>query len=89
MLHTIGLAVIIIALCIMAPKQSSAYIFAGFSNSSEWENNGASWVVRLASRVYPFQGQYSLLHPALKLYLLVQRHELISSFFSAMIVHVI
>lgn len=47
---------ILIVLGVMAPKNTSSFVFTKFVNSSGWTNNGVSWLVGLISAVYPFLG---------------------------------
>lgn len=55
-MHVVGFVAIVAVLGVMSPKKSAGYVFATFSNTSGWENNGVSWLVGLLSTVYPFLG---------------------------------
>jgi hypothetical protein len=55
-LHVVGFVVIVAVLGAMSEKHSASYVFTGFSNTSGWDNDGASWLVGLLSTVYPFLG---------------------------------
>lgn len=47
---------ILIVLLVMAPKNTSSFVFTEFTNSSGWQSDAASWLVGLISTVYPFLG---------------------------------
>lgn len=55
-LHVIGFVVIVSVLGSMSSKHTATYVFAEFSNTSGWTNDGVSWLVGLLSTVYPFLG---------------------------------
>ncbi|KAH8731958.1 amino acid/polyamine transporter I [Phaeosphaeriaceae sp. PMI808] len=63
-LHIVGLVVIIIVLGVMAPKNTSSFVFTEVSNSSGWSNPGVSWLVGLLSAVYPMLGYDAACHLA-------------------------
>jgi hypothetical protein len=55
-LHVTAFVAIVVVLGVIPPKHSAGYVFAEFSNSSGWANDGVSWLVGLLSTVYPFLG---------------------------------
>jgi choline transport protein len=63
-LHVAGFVAVIIVLGVMAPKHDAHYVFAEFSNTSGWSNDGISWLVGLLSTVYPFLGYDAACHLA-------------------------
>ncbi|KAF8846923.1 hypothetical protein BDZ45DRAFT_709869 [Acephala macrosclerotiorum] len=63
-IHIVGFVATIAVLAIMAPKQSSDFVFVEISNTSGWTNNGVSWLVGLLSSVYLFLGYDSATHMA-------------------------
>ncbi|GJN78151.1 hypothetical protein PLIIFM63780_001644 [Purpureocillium lilacinum] len=63
-IHVAGLVAITVALGVLAPKSSSAFVWTEFVNSSGWGNDGVSWLVGLISAVYPFLGYDAACHLA-------------------------
>jgi hypothetical protein len=61
-LHVVGFVVIVAVLGAMSEKHSASYVFTEFSNTSGWDNDGASWLVGLLSTVYPFLGYDFLIY---------------------------
>ncbi|CAI7659445.1 unnamed protein product [Penicillium glandicola] len=61
-LHVIGFVIIVAVLGAMSEKHSASYVFAEFSNTSGWDNDGVSWLVGLLSTVYPFLGYDAACH---------------------------
>ncbi|OQE38274.1 hypothetical protein PENCOP_c008G07654 [Penicillium coprophilum] len=61
-LHVVGFLVIIVVMGAMSVKHDSSYVFAEFSNTSGWDNDGISWLVGLLSTVYPFLGYDAACH---------------------------
>ncbi|KAK6214563.1 hypothetical protein LQW54_004284 [Pestalotiopsis sp. IQ-011] len=63
-LHIVGFLAIFITLAVMAPKNTSSFVFAEFMKSSGWSSDGVSWLVGLLSAVYPFLGYDAACHMA-------------------------
>ncbi|KAJ5815789.1 hypothetical protein N7447_008022 [Penicillium robsamsonii] len=61
-LHVVGFLVIVAVMGAMSEKHSASYVFAEFSNTSGWDNDGVSWLVGLLSTVYPFLGYDAACH---------------------------
>lgn len=55
-IHISAFVGISITLGIMAKKNTAAFVFTNFVNSSGWDSDGVSWLVGLLSAVYPFLG---------------------------------
>uniref|UniRef100_A0A0B7KP21 Amino acid permease/ SLC12A domain-containing protein n=1 Tax=Bionectria ochroleuca TaxID=29856 RepID=A0A0B7KP21_BIOOC len=55
---------IIITLGVMAPKNTSSFVFTEFENNSGWSSDGVSWLVGMQSTVYPFLGYDAACHLA-------------------------
>ncbi|CAH0058443.1 unnamed protein product [Clonostachys solani] len=55
---------IIITLGVMAPKNTSNFVFTEFENNSGWGSDGVSWLVGMQSTVYPFLGYDAACHLA-------------------------
>ncbi|KAH0443871.1 amino acid transporter [Colletotrichum camelliae] len=63
-IHVVAFVAILIVLGVMAPKNTSSFVFTEFVNSSGWTNDGVSWLVGLISAVYPFLGYDAACHMA-------------------------
>ncbi|KAI5457651.1 amino acid/polyamine transporter I [Mariannaea sp. PMI_226] len=63
-LHVVGFIAIVITLGVMAPKNTSSFVFTDFVNSSGWKSDGVSWLVGMQSAVYPFLGYDAACHLA-------------------------
>ncbi|KPM38496.1 hypothetical protein AK830_g8056 [Neonectria ditissima] len=63
-LHVVAFVGIIITIGVMAPKNTSSFVFTEFVNSSGWKSDGISWLVGMQSAVYPFLGYDAACHLA-------------------------
>ncbi|KAJ8066091.1 hypothetical protein OCU04_005181 [Sclerotinia nivalis] len=63
-LHIAGLVAIMAVLGVMAPKHDAHFVFVQVTNTSGWQNGGASWLVGLLSAVYPLLGYDAACHLA-------------------------
>ncbi|KAH7144405.1 amino acid permease [Dactylonectria estremocensis] len=63
-LHVVAFVAITITLGVMAPKNTSSFVFTEFVNSSGWKSDGVSWLVGMQSAVYPFLGYDAACHLA-------------------------
>ncbi|KAF0323848.1 amino acid transporter [Colletotrichum asianum] len=63
-IHVVAFVAILIVLGVMAPKNTSSFVFTEFVNSSGWTNDGVSCLVGLISAVYPFLGYDAACHMA-------------------------
>ncbi|GKU20454.1 unnamed protein product [Fusarium langsethiae] len=63
-IHVLGFVIIVIVLGVMAPKNSSSFVFKEVTNQSGWADDGVSWLVGLLSSVYPFLGYDAACHLA-------------------------
>ncbi|KAH7396336.1 amino acid permease [Pyrenochaeta sp. MPI-SDFR-AT-0127] len=63
-LHVVGFFAILIVLGVMAPKNTSSFVFTEITNSSGWSSDGVSWLIGLLSTVYPLLGYDAACHLA-------------------------
>ncbi|CAD6442152.1 0253d708-9c43-4fb6-a098-87eff587cd46 [Sclerotinia trifoliorum] len=63
-LHITGLVAVMMVLGVMAPKHSAHFVFVQVTNTSGWQDGGASWLVGLLSAVYPLPGYDAACHLA-------------------------
>jgi choline transport protein len=63
-LHLSGFIAIVVTLGVMAPKNTSSFVFTEVSNSSGWSSDGIAWLVGLLSSVYPLLGYDAACHLA-------------------------
>ncbi|KAF2794838.1 amino acid permease [Melanomma pulvis-pyrius CBS 109.77] len=63
-LHIVGFFTILIVLGVMAPKNTSSFVFTEVTNRSGWSSDGVSWLVGLLSAVYPLLGYDAACHLA-------------------------
>ncbi|KAH6867348.1 amino acid permease [Thelonectria olida] len=63
-IHIVAFVAILITLGVMAPKNTSSFVFTEFVNSSGWKSDGISWLVGMQSAVYPFLGYDAACHLA-------------------------
>ncbi|KAH6976168.1 amino acid permease [Ilyonectria sp. MPI-CAGE-AT-0026] len=63
-IHVAAFVAIVITLGVMAPKNTSTFVFTEFVNSSGWKSDGISWLVGMQSAVYPFLGYDAACHLA-------------------------
>ncbi|KAJ3495394.1 hypothetical protein NLG97_g3427 [Lecanicillium saksenae] len=62
-LHICAFIAIVIVLLVTAEKNTAAYVFTEFTNSSGWKD-GVSWLIGLQSAVYPMLGYDAACHLA-------------------------
>ncbi|PTD13434.1 hypothetical protein HYE67_010116 [Fusarium culmorum] len=63
-IHVGGFVIVVIVLGVMAPKNTSSFVFKEVTNQSGWADDGVSWLVGLLSSVYPFLGYDAACHLA-------------------------
>ncbi|CEI66168.1 hypothetical protein FVEN_g4431 [Fusarium venenatum] len=63
-IHVLGFVIVVVVLGVMAPKNTSSFVFKEVTNQSGWSDDGVSWLVGLLSTVYPFLGYDAACHLA-------------------------
>ncbi|PHH91916.1 hypothetical protein CDD83_9783 [Cordyceps sp. RAO-2017] len=63
-IHIAGFVGIVATLAAMAKKNTAAFVFTEFVNSSGWDSDAVSWLVGLLSAVFPFLGYDAACHLA-------------------------
>ncbi|OBS28349.1 hypothetical protein FPOA_02288 [Fusarium poae] len=63
-IHVGGFVIVVVVLGVMAPKNTSSFVFKEVTNQSGWSDDGVSWLVGLLTTVYPFLGYDAACHMA-------------------------
>ncbi|KAL8823379.1 MAG: hypothetical protein Q9191_005907 [Dirinaria sp. TL-2023a] len=62
LLHIFGFFAVVIPLVTLAPHQSTAEVFATFSNGGEWQTQGLSFMIGILGMLWTFSGADSAIH---------------------------
>lgn len=61
-LHILGFVVLLIVLCVLAPKHTAHFVFLETTNLTGWSNNGVAWLIGLLSSTYSMLGYDAATH---------------------------